>query len=327
MTGLDHRGWARNRMTLPVTAALAAAGLVALALGTPAAATDTTRTAGAQGAHPATASAPVRFGLFQAANNLDYSFPVAPEYAVQYYGWPEKFQVAQVKAAWKKGIESFLVLNSCGNPCDMATSTPLKAIADNKYYSYLKAFGESIRAFGHPVLLTFDHEMNAPGYPWSTGTDDGKPTGVTPALWKSAWDHVASVVSKFAGKYVTFVWAPEVETYAASFAPYWPGKAGTYGYKVGFQGLDGYLAGKNATWANTFAKSLAAMRKLGGNHYQFELSDTGVYASDSDAGAQIANLVSNARAALGAKGFLIYFDAGRVAMTGAMKADFVKDIR
>jgi hypothetical protein len=246
---------------------------------------------------------------------------------VQYYGWPEKFQMAQVRAAWKKGIESFLVLQSCGDPCDMATSTSLKAIADNKYYSYLKTFGQSIKAFGHPVLLTFDHEMNAPGYPWSTGTDDGKPTGVTPALWKSAWDHVTSVVSKFAGKDVTFVWAPEVETYAASFAPYWPGKSGTYGYNVGFQGLDGYLAGKNASWANTFAKSLAALRKLGGNHYQFELSDTGVYASDPDAGAQIANLVSNARAALGAKGFLIYFDAGRVAMTPAMRADFANDIK
>lgn len=264
---------------------------------------------------------PVYFGLFQSPNNLQYSFPVTPKYAVQYYGWPEKFQTADVQAAWNDGTESFLELQTCGDPCQLSNSTPLTDIVNGQYDSYLTTFADAINAFGHPVLLTFDHEMNGKtGYPWNV-TDEGTSTGVTPQLWIEAWDHVTSVISGIAGQYVTWVWAPDVESYANSFAPYWPGTAGGPGENVGMVGLDGYL-GSNATWANTIASSVTAIEQLSGNQYPFAITETGVDPSDSNATDQISDLVTNVRSA---GGFFIYFDSGKWVMTSAMQAALIQD--
>jgi hypothetical protein len=265
--------------------------------------------------------APVQFGLFQDTNNLQYSFPVTPNYAVQYYGWPEVFQTADVQAAWNEGTESFLELQSCGNPCSLSNSTSLSDIVAGKWDAYLDSFADAINAFGHPVLLTFDHEMNGlKGYPWNV-TDGGVSTGVTPADWIAAWDHVTSVISSIAGQYVTWVWAPDVESYANSFAPYWPGTAGGPGENVGMVGLDGYL-GAGATWANTIASSVSAIKQLSGDQYPFAITETGVDPSESNATDEITDLITNVRSA---GGFVIYFDSGNWVMTSAMQATFIQD--
>jgi hypothetical protein len=264
---------------------------------------------------------PVYFGLFQSSNDLQYSFPVTPKYAVQYYGWPEVFQTADVQAAWNEGTESFLELQTCGDPCDDATSTPLTDVVNGDYDSYLTTFADAINAFGHPVLLTFDHEMNGKsGYPWNV-SNEGASTGVTPQLWIEAWDHVTSLISSIAGQYVTWVWAPDVESYADSFAPYWPGTADGPGENVGIVGLDGYL-GANATWADTIAGSVTAIEQLSDDLYPFAITETGVDPSDSNATDQITDLVTNVRSA---GGFVIYFDSGNWVMTSAMQSTFIQD--
>jgi len=280
---------------------------------------------GLSGVLPAAASGSGQFGLYQATNNLRYAFSVAPSYAVQYYGWQEPLQTAQVRAAWNHRIESFLELQTCGDPCDLATSVSLRAVAAGQYDSYLTTFADAIVALGHPVLMTFDHEMNGHWYPWDARDGDAA-TGVTPKLWKRAWDRVTSRIDSIAGKYVTWVWAPTIEAHASSFAPYWPGSAGGPGENVGEQGLDGYFGSRHASWSNTFAPSVAAIEQLGGGRYQFVISETSVRPSDPDAVAQITDLVEHARAACGPHGFLVYFDAHQWRMTAAMQARFVADI-
>jgi len=70
----------------------------------------------------------------------------------------------------------------------MATSTALADVVAGDDDSYLTSFANAINAFGHPVLLTFDHEMNGiSGYPWNV-SDEGMSTGVTPQLWIEAWE-------------------------------------------------------------------------------------------------------------------------------------------
>src|ERR1700734_494084 len=63
-------------------------------------------------------AAPLPLGLYQSSNNAQYSFPVTPAYAIQYYGWYEPFQTADAQAAWNTGTETFAELQTCGNPCN-----------------------------------------------------------------------------------------------------------------------------------------------------------------------------------------------------------------
>ena len=65
-------------------------------------------------------------------------------------------------------------------------------IAAGKYDSYLTTIGAAVKAGGHPVWLTFAHEMNGTWYPWGI-------QAVTPAQWIAAWTHVVTTVRAAAG--------------------------------------------------------------------------------------------------------------------------------
>ena len=90
--------------------------------------------------------------------------------------------------------------------------------------TYLTDFADAAAAFGHPVLMTFDHEMNGSWYPWDA-TDGGTSTGVTPAQWIAAWNHVTSLISAIAPN-VAWVWAPNIERGGFAVSAFWPGSGG-----------------------------------------------------------------------------------------------------
>lgn len=238
------------------------------------------------------------FGLFESDNNGQYSFPARPAYAIQYYGWYEPFQTADAQAAWNAGTEMFAELQTCGNPCDSSTSVPITSVINGTYDSYLINFATQLAAFGHPVMLTFDHEMNGGWYPWGD-------TEITPAQWIEAWQHVTSLISSIAPN-ARWVWAPNIEQGAASVAAYWPGN----GYPdphVNLVGLDGYLGNSGATWANTFSQSVSDVMSVSGGGYPFIVAETGVASTDQDSVAQIDNLLAGARTAGAAA--VMYFDS------------------
>jgi hypothetical protein len=256
------------------------------------------------------------FGLFQISNNDQYPFPVTPQYAVQYYSWYEKFQTANAQAAWNARTETFAELQTCGNPCDSATSYPIANVINGAYDSYLKNFANEVAAFGHPVMLTFDHEMNGKWYPWGD-------TEVTPTQWIGAWQHVTSLISSIAPNAV-WVWAPNIEQGAAPVASYWPGN----GYPdphVGIVGLDGYFQNSGSTWANTFSRSFTDVMTVSGGTYPFVVAETGVPSTDSNGVSQIDNLVAGARSVHAAA--LMYFDCGTEwAFTPAEQSEFASDV-
>jgi hypothetical protein len=266
-------------------------------------------------APPAGAAAAMSFGLFKSSNNAQYAFPVRPAYAIQYYGWREGFQTADARAAWKSGTEVFAELQTCGNPCD-STGISIANVTNGTYDTYLTEFADAVRAFGHPVLLTFDHEMNGDWYPWGD-------IEVTPAQWIAAWQHVTSLISSIAPN-VTWVWAPNIEQGAAPVSRYWPG-TGHANPHVGVIGLDGYLRKSGSTWANTFSASVADLESVSGGSYPFIVAETGVPAADSDAARQIDSLVSGARSA-GATA-LMYFDSGpEWSLTGTGQSELSADV-
>ena len=59
----------------------------------------------------------------------------------------------------------------------------LAAIARGSYDSYLRSYADSVRHFGHAVIIGFGHEMNAPWYSW------GCPH-IRPATFVAAWRHI-----------------------------------------------------------------------------------------------------------------------------------------
>jgi mannan endo-1,4-beta-mannosidase len=256
------------------------------------------------------------FGLYESSNNDQYAFPVTPDYAIQFYGWYESFQTADAQAAWNAGTETFAELQTCGNPCNSSTSVPISNVINGTYDTYLVNFAKQVAAFGHPVLLTFDHEMNGNWYPWGD-------TEITPTQWIEAWQHVTSVISSIAPNAV-WVWAPNIEQGAASVATYWPGN-GYPNPHVNIVGLDGYLRTSGSTWANTFSQSVADIHAASGGGYPFVVAETGVASTDSNGVAQIDNLVAGARSAGAAA--LMYFDANSPwAFTPAEQSEFVSDV-
>ncbi len=263
----------------------------------------------------ASAAVALPFGLYQSGNNLQYSFAQVPDYAIQFYGWQEAFQAADVQAAWDAGTESFLELQTCGNPCDQATSVPLANVAAGDYDTYLKTFADAAESFGHPVLMTFDHEMNGSWYPWDAA-DGGTSTGVTPAQWIAAWDHVTSLISGIAPN-VEWVWAPNIEQGGSAVSAFWPGSGG----HVSYVGLDGYYVNTGTTWANRFQSSYRDVESASGGSYPFMVAETAIPPGDSNAVSQIDDLFSGARS-VGAVA-VMYFDKGAYVMTSAMESEFV----
>ena len=263
-----------------------------------------------------TTSAALPFGLFEPSNNDKYPFPVTPRYATQYYGWNESFQTADAKAAWNAGTEIFAELQTCGSPCNTSTF-PITNVIKGTYDSYLKNFAKQVAAFGHPVLLTFDHEMNGSWYAWGD-------TEITPTQWIEAWQHVTSLISSIAPNAI-WVWAPNIEQGAAPVASYWPGR-GYPNPHVNIVGLDGYLQNSGSTWANTFSQSIKDVMAVSGGKYPFIVAETGVPSTDSNSVSQINNLVAGARSAGAAA--LMYFDSGsKWAFTPAEQSEFVNQVK
>jgi hypothetical protein len=261
-------------------------------------------------------AAPLPLGLYQSSNNAQYSFPVTPAYAIQYYGWYEPFQTADAQAAWNAGTETFVELQTCGNPCNASTSVPITNVISGTYDSYLVKFADAVAAFGHPVLLTFDHEMNGAWYPWGDTT-------ITPAQWIAAWQHVTSIISSIAPNAV-WVWAPNIEQGAAPVGSYWPGN-GYVDPHVDAVGLDGYFQNSGSTWANTFSQSVRDVMAASGAVYPFVVAETGVPSTDSNGVSQIDNLVAGARS-VGAAA-LMYFDSGaKWSLTPAEQSELVNDV-
>ena len=58
----------------------------------------------------------------------------------------------------------------------------LASIAAGGSDAYPRAYADDVVAFGHPVILSFGHEMNGTWYSWGDGHG-------SPATFVAAWPH------------------------------------------------------------------------------------------------------------------------------------------
>jgi hypothetical protein len=107
-------------------------------------------------------------------------------------------------------------------------------IAGGEYDAYIRQWAVAAKAWGHPLLLRFAHEMNGNWYPWATGSGDAN--GNTPAEFVAMWRHVHDIFTGAGATNVQWVWCVNVDDPGTtSFAEDYPGDA-----YVDWVALDGY---------------------------------------------------------------------------------------
>jgi len=215
---------------------------------------------------------------------------VKPNIILYYSAWLEPFQAAFATSAAKHGALPLVQINPYG--------ASVAAIAAGQYDNYLSAYAEAVRAYGHPVILSFGHEMNGYWYPWGY-------LHTSPAVFVAAWRHVVSLFRAVGARNVTWMWTVNtIHARANVPAPgrWWPGSS-----YVNWVGIDGYYNDPSLTFASLFGPTIAAVRGL--THAPILIAETAASPSAGQS-AKIADLFAGVHL-YGLLGF-VWFDADRV---------------
>jgi hypothetical protein len=180
---------------------------------------------------------------YQEVNEFTAATGERPNLLLYYSRWGAGFPGEFAGEALAHGAELIVQIN----PTDVS----LAAIADGAYDGYLRSYGEQLRAFGHPVIIGFAHEMNGNWYSWGAGH-------VPAATWVAAWRRVVTDIRAVVGTQVTWMWTISHHG-TAPFQPYWPGAA-----YVTWVGIDGYFERPSDTYASIFGSAVAQVRGFTG---------------------------------------------------------------
>jgi hypothetical protein len=218
--------------------------LVTLCAGGGAAAGDATGVASA---------APTAYiGVFKPGVPMSYK-PVAaftsavgvrPNMLLYYSGWHEQFQLAFARVAHAHGAIPLVQID----PDHIA----LRAIAAGRYDAYLRSYGRAVRAYGHPVVIGFGHEMNGRWSSWGW-------QHVSPAVFVAAWRHIVTVIRQAGARNVIWMWTINVIVPFAAAPPraWWPGAR-----YVTWVGLDGYFTRRGDSFTGVFVRTISYVRRL-----------------------------------------------------------------
>jgi hypothetical protein len=168
---------------------------------------------------------------------------VKPGIVVYFSSWKEPFSTSFAQTAW--GHDAYVLVQL------EPTGVTLASIAAGGSDAYLRSYADAVVAFGHPVILSFGHEMNGNWYPWGYGH-------ASPAMFVAAWRHVVRVFRAAGAANVTWLWAVnsiEGEGASSSLSQWWPGAAW-----VSWTGVDGYYYQIMDTFDSLFGSTIALIR-------------------------------------------------------------------
>ena len=164
-----------------------------------------------------------------------------PNLVGYYSGWAESFATSFADANREQGAVTVVQIDP--------TDTAISAIAAGTDDNYLRSFADSVRIFGHPVVIGFGHEMNATWYPWGY-------RHVPAPTFVAAWRHLVSLFRAAGADNVTWLWTINVDL--ASTGPitsWWPGPD-----YVTWVGIDGYFYRPTDTFASVFSQTISQVR-------------------------------------------------------------------
>ena len=215
---------------------------------------------------------------------------VKPDVVSYYSGWLEPFQQSFAANAAKEGAVPLVQIDPTGISVD--------AIVSGGYDAYLTGYADAVRAYRHPVILSFGHEMNGYWYSWGY-------QNTSPAVFVAAWRHIVNLFRAQGTRNVTWLWTINVIHKRARVpfpGPWWPGSS-----YVTWVGIDGYYDNTSDTFASLFGPTVAAVRAL--TRDPILVAETAV-APDAGQPAKIADLFGGIRL-YGLLGF-VWFDSVHV---------------
>ena len=169
-----------------------------------------------------------------------------------YSGWAESFDTSFAETIHQHGVIPFIQIDP--------TYASIAAIADGTYDDYLRSYADSVRDFGHNVVIGFGHEMNANWYSWGYGH-------TPPSTFVAAWRHIVTLFRAQGADNVTWVWTLQADEACAGpiadqpctgpIASWWPGAQ-----YVSWVGIDGYYRRPTDTFASIFGKTIKQVRTL-----------------------------------------------------------------
>jgi Glycosyl hydrolase family 26 len=166
-----------------------------------------------------------------------------PNLAGYYSGWAEPFDTRFANALHAHHITPFVQIDPSHASVD--------AIADGTYDDYLTQYADSVRAFGHAVVIGFGHEMNAPGNSWGYGH-------VKPSDFIAAWRHLVRLFDQQGADNVTWIWTVAADQPGTGpVKQWWPGSA-----YVDWVGLDGFYYRPTDTFATVFGPMIRSIRRF-----------------------------------------------------------------
>jgi hypothetical protein len=164
-----------------------------------------------------------------------------PNLVGYYSGWGEPFKTSFAETVSGHGAVTMVQMDP--------TLVPVQKIATGGYDRYLRTFANSVRAFGHPVVIGFGHEMNANWYSWGYGQ-------VPASTFVAAWRHIVTLFRSQGADNVTWLWTIQAdEPGTGPVASWWPGAQ-----YVTWVGIDGYYYRSYETFASIFGKTIAQVR-------------------------------------------------------------------
>jgi hypothetical protein len=166
-----------------------------------------------------------------------------PNLVGYYSGWGEPFMTSFARTIRSHGAVTILQMDP--------TDTSIPAIVAGDYDRYLRSYADTVRNFGHPVVIGFGHEMNADWYSWGYGH-------VSPSTFVAAWRHIVKVFRGQGAGNVTWLWTLQAdEPGTGPIASWWPGAS-----YVTWVGIDGYYYRRSDTFAGVFGKTIAQVRAI-----------------------------------------------------------------
>jgi mannan endo-1,4-beta-mannosidase len=166
-----------------------------------------------------------------------------PNLVLDFTYWNEPFVATFARQAAAHGATVVIDMDPTG--------PSVSAIAAGKEDSYLETYANAVRAFGGPVVISFGHEMNGDWYSWGW-------THTRPAVFVKAWRRIVTVFRQAGADNVTWLWTVNVISAGGpAIRDWWPGNS-----YVTWAGIDGYLSERYLNFGNTFAPTIAAIRKI-----------------------------------------------------------------
>jgi hypothetical protein len=212
---------------------------------------------------------------------------VKPTILVYYSPWNEPFSTSFAQTAWDHDAYVLVQLQPNG--------VTLSSIAAGGSDTYLRSFADAVVAVGHPVILSFGHEMNGTWYSWAYGH-------ASPAMFVAAWRHVVRLFRAAGAANVTWLWTVNsIQGASSSLSQWWPGAAW-----VNWTGIAGYYSRATDTFGSVFGSTIADIRTF--SSAPLLISETAV-GTTTDRESQIDALFAGVRAERLAG--VVWFDAAQ----------------